>query len=59
MVGPPVPRDEDMLLLWSYELPIYGETLPQELSKYDGQMRSARLVGITFLSKHAIELLDK
>jgi hypothetical protein len=59
-VGPPIPRDEDTLLLWSYDLPTYGETPPPELSKYDETpMQKVRLAGITFLPKQAMELLDK
>ena len=59
-VGPPIPREEDTLLLWSYDLPTYGETAPRDLSTYDErQMQNVRLVGITFLPKQAMELLDK
>jgi hypothetical protein len=59
-VGPPMPRNEDTLLLWSYGLPTYGETPPQELSKYDQKaMQYLRLTGITFLPSRAMGLLDK
>jgi hypothetical protein len=58
MVGPPPPRDEDTLLVWSYDLPTYGETPPRDLSTYDQrQMQSVRLAGITFLPKEAMKLL--
>jgi len=60
MVGPPIPRDEDTLLLWSYDLPTYGQTPPRELSTYDErQMQRVSLAGITFLPKQAMALLDK
>jgi hypothetical protein len=59
-VGPPIPRDEDTLLTWSYDLPTYRETASGELSRYDArQMQSVRLVGVTFLPKQAMELLDQ
>lgn len=59
-VGPPIPRDEDTLLLWSYGLGSYGETLPRDASKYDArQMQIVRLVGITFLPKQAMKLLHQ
>jgi hypothetical protein len=59
-VGPPMPRNEDTLLLWSYGLPTYGETPPQELPKNDQRaMQSVRLTGITFLPRRAMELLDR
>ena len=60
MVGPPPPQDEDTLLVWSYDLPTYGETPPRDLSTYDErQMQSVRLTGITFLPKQSMKLLDK
>ena len=59
-VGPPPPRDEDTLLVWSYDLLTYGETLPRDLSTYDQRpMQRVRLAGITFLPKEAMKLLDK
>jgi hypothetical protein len=59
-VGPPMPRNQDALLLWSYGLPTYGETPPQELSKYNQKaMQSVTLTGITFLPRRAMELLDR
>ena len=59
-VGPPIPRNEDTLLLWSYGLPTYGETPPQELSKYDQRATQyVTLTGITFLPRRAMELLAR
>jgi hypothetical protein len=47
------------LLVWSYDLPTYGETPPRDLSTYDErQMQRVRLAGITFLPKQAMKLLD-
>ncbi len=60
MVGPPPPRGEDTLLVWSYDLPTYGERPPPDLSTYDEQqMQSVRLTGITFLPKQSMRLLDQ
>jgi hypothetical protein len=61
-VSPKTPRNKDMLLLWSYNLLAYVETLPQKSSEHDRRqmpMHAVRLVGITFLSPQAMELLDK
>src|SRR6185437_6292574 len=59
-VGPPPPKDEDTLFMWSYNLPSYGETLPQEPSRHDHRQRpthTVSLVGVTFLPRQAMELL--
>lgn len=61
-VGPPTPRDEDTLFLWSYNLPTYGETLPSKPLGHVYKQRATRSVslsGITFLPKQAMELLDR
>jgi hypothetical protein len=58
MVGPTIPRGKDALFLWSYNLPTYGETLPQDASRSsETRMQTVRLVGITFFPKQAIGLL--
>lgn len=58
MVGPRAPQDEDTLLLWSYEFPIYEKGMPQGSTTYDQPpMQSVRLTGITFMPKQAMKLL--
>jgi hypothetical protein len=51
MAGPPIPRDVDALLMWSYDLSIYGQTRPQGSSANDErQIQAVRVVGVTFLA---------
>lgn len=58
MVGPRAPKDEDTLLVWSYELPIYEKGVPQGTSTYDRlPMQTVKLAGITFMPKQAMKLL--
>ena len=61
MVGPRIPQDEDALLLWSYDLPTYGEAPPsQDLPLRDRiPMQRVRLIGITYIPKEAMRLLEK
>jgi hypothetical protein len=58
--GPPTPRHEDTLLIWSYSLPVYGVTLPPQPSKQNQlPTQTVSLVGIIFLPEQAMALLDK
>ena len=60
MAGPPIPRDVDALLMWSYDLSTYGETPPRGSSANDErQKQTVRVVGVTLLPKRAINLLDR
>jgi hypothetical protein len=58
--GPSIPRDVDALLMWSYDLPKYGESPARVSSGSDErQIRTVRVVGVTYLPKRAINLLDR
>ena len=59
-VGPPIPRDQDTLLMWSYDLPSYGELPPQKgTPEADRPSHSVKLIGVTFLPKRAMALLAR
>jgi hypothetical protein len=58
--GPPLPRGEATLLLWSYSLGIYGDGLPQKSSTKDAApmpTQATSLNGITYLPTRAMDLL--
>ena len=60
--GPPIPRGEATLLLWSYPLSIYEHEHPKNPSESDATpmpTQSISLNGITYLSKQAMDLLGE
>jgi hypothetical protein len=60
MAGPPIPRDVDALLMWSYELSIYQPPSPRGSSANDEtQMKTVRVVGVTFLPERPINQLTR
>jgi len=61
LVDKPIPRDQDVLLIWSYYLSTYGETPPPAHATKEAEWprQPTKLIGVTFVPREAMKELGR